>query len=387
MSVRSPNSRQHRRPAFTLIELLVVIAIIAILIGLLLPAVQKVRDAAARSSCSNNLKQLGVALHNYAGIYNGKFPAAMINSGRAGSGTLSTSYSNYKGPEVDLQTPYGAGTSTATYRVFNHTGFIALLPHIEQDNLFRQYNYLNISNSSNPYGYTLGPDPSGNTNRIVASTPISTFTCPADDKPAPVVNSTDAAGSFYERGGNGTFPGVARGNYFFSTGYYTDYDRDWGNSAQWARGAFGNNGASNVHMRDGTSNTIALGEGQQQNRTSTSYGPYWGAGTHTSVHGRILHCTRDDPNCSAGFVASGGTTLANASGNCAINAMTGKLISGFTDYRQYQQYAWTFSSKHTGGANFVMCDGSVRFLSNTTDYVSVLMPLSTPDGLEVVNSN
>ena len=126
-----------RRPAFTLIELLVVIAIISILVGLLLPAVQKVREAANRTGCLNNLKQLGLALHNYHDSQ-GSFPPAFSCH-----------------PQLD-----------PTYTAPGWGWASRLLPHIEQDNVARQINYgLPVEDSNN-----LNP----------RTTILKIFICPSD---------------------------------------------------------------------------------------------------------------------------------------------------------------------------------------------------------------
>jgi len=332
-------AKENGRHGFTLIELLVVIAIIAILIGLLLPAVQKVRDAAARMECQNNLKQMGLALHSFNDIYK-RLPAAMIHSGRYNNAAAAP----YKGPEANYE--------GQPYVVYNHTGFVALLPYIEQGNLFKQYNYGMVSSSSNPYGLPLGPDPAGNPNRVVASKVIPIYHCPADENPPPNVTSLPGSSDFYERNN------VARSNYLFSTGAYTDYDAPWTQTSASARGAFGNNGATQLNKcPDGTSNTIAIGESRQLH-TSSSYGPYWGAGTHTSVHGRGYY-DQFQPNYPYG----------NCSGSATLKC----------------QYAWGFGSWHAGTTNFLWLDGSVRGIGDGIDYL-VFRYLQTPDGGEVIPS-
>jgi prepilin-type N-terminal cleavage/methylation domain-containing protein/prepilin-type processing-associated H-X9-DG protein len=345
---------------FTLIELLVVIAIIAVLIGLLLPAVQKVREAAARMSCSNNLKQMGLALHSYHDA-NGGFPPAKINSGSAQDATQNY----YKGQAGTFVVRNGVQIA----KVYSHTGFTLLLPYIEQDNLFRRYDMSLPSTHEAWDGYAgaAGHVPSdlanypqgvrGTTNEAVVGTHLKVYTCPSDQNPPPVENFSLSGGYWAYSGTN-----QRRSNYLFNTYRATDYTSSYSVGSSGA-GAFGTNGAATLTtIRDGTSNTIAIGEARQQ-MCSTYFGPRWGSGVHTAVHGYV-----PDYRFHINYPAGRDTSLCYSS-NPRI---------------QILQYAWGFGSWHTSGANFLFCDGSVRFLPDSMSF-PVFQALASINGGETVN--
>jgi prepilin-type N-terminal cleavage/methylation domain-containing protein len=182
------------RSGFTLIELLVVIAIIAVLVAILLPAVQQAREAARASQCRNNLKQWGVALHNYHETHS-VFPPALLNSGR------------YNSPAF----------FTGSSRVLNTTGWTLLLPYVDQVGLYNKYDFNVCSSMSSPYSLPVaGTDA---TNVAITSTNLPLLNCPSHPQAGQEVTAGPGVlTDFYTRNR------ARRTSYAFSTGTMTDYD-------------------------------------------------------------------------------------------------------------------------------------------------------------------
>lgn len=328
------------RRGFTLVELLVVIAIIGILVALLLPAIQAAREASRRSMCGNNLKQMGLALHNYHDIHH-VFPPALIASGRYNS----------------------AAYHAARGGVKNTTGWALLAPHFEQGALISNYNFNACSSMSSPYGHAVaGTD---TVNDGIYNVRIPMLECPSHPQAGEVSNYLPATSSdFYTR------LNARRTSYAFSTGTPTDYDGPWSGFATDIRqGMFGNDGAAKMaELLDGSSTTLAIGECQGGKwKTSTHYGPWGLTGTHTCCHGRVV---------------STSTTAITA---LPTEARDWSINGPWQNSAAQQTYAWTFNSRHPGGAQFALADGSVKFLMETMDYVTLCRLAFIHDG-EVVGS-
>ena len=285
-----------RRKAFTLIELLVVIAIIAILVALLLPAVQQAREAARRSQCQANLKQWGLALHNYHDVMN-QFPPSVINPG--------SYYSS------------NAASLVPTGMIRNHTGYLMLLPYIDQAPLYEQIDF-NLATGKADWrgrgggGYQAALDGK--------SVPIQF--CPSDPEYDKVHTYTTQNMYTAER--------FTRVNYGF---VHEDYEysgnagRLWSNNRSAARSAFGiNRSASFKNFGDGTSTTIIMIETPQQ-KANSAYGPFLQAYVHTHF---ITPWRR------------------------GLNEQFRTTTS---------PYAWGAGSHHIGGCHALVGDGTVRFLN------------------------
>jgi prepilin-type N-terminal cleavage/methylation domain-containing protein/prepilin-type processing-associated H-X9-DG protein len=358
------------RRGFTLIELLVVIAIIAILIALLLPAVQSAREAARRAQCVNNLKQIGLAMHNYhTGI--GTFPMG---------GTIAMIH--YYGQTY----PGSWGTWSAA---------ALMLGYLEQTPLY---------NSAN-FSWAVGMSTAWRINSTVSLTDLSMFVCPSDGmSPISPINQTDNVSAGLNN------------NYFASVGTSTNYSNN--TPPQDTTGVFTEGGRSYglQNITDGSSNTIAFGESLIGDLTIENVkwrdGPvnaigYAGGGPFYDASANYQAVLTDLQNCQAAFAnpnPNGNTGVNNikgfrwcedSGGMTLINTIVPPTSSqftftycglGFANDNATDQAYQNANSNHPGGANFLFADGSVRFIKSSIA-IKTYWALGTKANGEVVSSD
>lgn len=326
--------RRCRSRGFTLIELLVVIAIIAVLIALLLPAVQQAREAARRAQCKNNLKQIGLALHNYHDAY-GRFPFAHVARG-ACTGTASENSA--------LGT---AATSTIEPIVLNARGWTMLLPYLDQAPLFNQYNMSLAAGDLNESGTALVAGTAFNNNDKVISQKLQVLLCPSDpgdpyvqdptaSPPRWIISVPDLNARVYP----------AKSSYDFSANA-SNIRRQcnrFGTLPGNLKHMFGmNDGARIADITDGASNSVAVLETTLN--CQNGYTAPWGVSLFAPVGIDLTH-----PDGINSFIGYSWSTPPFA----------------FAPQKGVTHYSGPGSS-HVGGMHMVLGDGAVRFLTQNVD--------------------
>lgn len=359
----------QRQRAFTLIELLVVIAIIAVLIALLLPAVQQAREAARRSQCKNNLKQIGLAFHNYESTFS-TFPGAL--------------YCIANDPLFDIgegpQSPDMSGIASSNMHIWTES----ILPFVDQTPLYNRINF----NVQMAFGTaTGGPPPNyagGGTITeqqdfaAISGSVIPVYICPSVPRSSNVNAAykddwlSDMSPDCYHAGGVLDYVGMAPGGIVnddygaqgnFTIGAIVDIETTTGS------GASANSGGVKIgKVTDGTSNTILVGERSAPDHGEWLNGKKIGRDSDEGV-GEMGDSWNDWQHATGHFFR--GVTPASrrgpglrANGDCTINCGN----------------VWGWYAFHTGGAHFVMADGTVRFISQSIDRLQMSRLYCYADG-------
>lgn len=320
----------RKRSAFTLIELLVVIAIIAILVALLLPAVQQAREAARRSSCKNNLKQLGVACHNYHDVH-GMWPPGTMSAGA----------------------PRTSSNEECGYR--RGSWMFAMLPQMERKNIFESMNSSRLMQDG--------------TNRAGRGTHIESYVCPSDVNGTAANKGSRCGGNYgrssYAGNGGEEAVNVVRG-------------QGWNQFPASRRGVFGNNGSAKMRdITDGTANTVAIWE-IAAGRDGNDMRGVWALGRPAVA--LTGGCDQGDCQGINGCPTDGcAPDDVRYIQNLRIRDSNPRILAGWggADSQHGPK------SYHTGGCQGLMADGSTRFFSQNLS-LRVYEDISTSQGGEVI---
>ena len=372
----SPKQSPKGRHAFTLIELLVVIAIIAVLIALLLPAVQQAREAARRTQCKNNMKQMGLAFHNYESTY-GRFAPALLMCNNIGG--------NY-GEGIANVAPSPDDGNFHAWPEF-------ILPFIDQGNLYNTINFslsLSFTDPTLATGTVMNFATGGNfatpQGLAVTKAVIPGYMCPSSPHTSSIYGPyqedwTSSVPVNYKAGGALDYVGRwARGNFGGTNNPSgTNYSPFAGMLDINSSKGLGTAGVKISQVIDGTSNTILLGETSAPGTKLWVMGKAWGAlcdGCPTSGSTRAMGPAWTDWQFSTGLDISGVTPGSQHNAVAPQYETAGDCTINCENYKNYYSF-------HMGGATFLLADGTVRFISQNINRETMIRLYYFSDGQTV----